>query len=83
MPPAPKGAAAVASGISGQFPPISAGLAFHDPAPILPVQAIEIVDESGGRIFGGEFPAFPAFPPGVFASTPFCNAQVLEIALRG
>jgi hypothetical protein len=71
MPPAPKGWAIVSSGISANFRQFPPDLAFNDPTPTRRAQAIEIVDESGGRIFWRRISAFSAISAGCFCFDPF------------
>src|SRR5882757_2897233 len=64
MPPARNASVSIASGGFRRFPAsfrrVSAGPVFNEPAQTPPGQALEIVDESSGRILGGEVSALPA-----------------------
>jgi hypothetical protein len=70
MPPARNASVSIASGGFRRFPAsfrrVSAGPVFNEPAQTPPRQALEIVDESSGRILGGEVSALPALSAGHF-----------------
>src|SRR5882757_4704200 len=85
MPPARNASVSITSGGFRRFPAssrrVSAGPVFNEPAQTPPRQALEIVDESSGRILGGEVSALPALSAGHFRfdqRSHFRTAQVVK-----
>src|SRR5258708_28583665 len=83
MPPARNASVSITSGGFRRFPAssrrVSAGPVFNEPAQTPPRQALEIVDESSGRILGGEGSALPALSAGHFPFHPRSHLRTAPV----